>query len=89
MTKYRIFSLIAAALAVGVGFVYLLFGETSLSFVLPLLALCFWLITLFSYWEARKAGVRGFFAWLPALAMGLAAAAATFGALAFLALSGG
>ena len=58
MTKYRIFSLIAAALAVGVGFVYLLLGETSLTFVLPLLAICFWLITLLSYWEARKAGIK-------------------------------
>ncbi len=88
MTKFRMFSLAVAALAVGLGGIYLWQGEATLLFVLPLLAVCFWLICLLRFLEIRAAGGTGIIALLPAVAIGLVAAAATFAALFYFVMAG-
>ncbi len=81
--KYRIFSLLFAAAMVGTGAVYLARGSASLVFVLPILTLCLWAISALQLLEIRAAGGRGIITLLPALAMGLAALAATLATLAY------
>ena len=80
MNRYRILS---AAAVVVLGVIYAVVGTPSLPYVLPLMCLCFLAICIFSIWEARKTGLRGFSAVLPALASGLAALTAAFGTLVF------
>ena len=90
MNKSRIASLCAAAAAVLAGAVYLAVGTPSLSFVLPVMTLCFGAITFLKLQEARRSAVEGGFLanlalYLPGAVSAAVAIAAAVGAVAWLA----
>lgn len=84
MTKFRLLSLLCSLAVLGLGFIYLTVGDTSLAYVLPLMSLAFWTIAVLQYADVRAAGARGILALLPAAAMALVAAFSTLGTLVYL-----
>ena len=83
MNRYRIMTLAAACVAVLAGVAYRMWGEASLSVVLPVMSLAFWAIALILYRESRAAKLRGVIALLPSLMAILVALFATVGMVVY------
>ena len=83
MNRYRIMTLAAACVAVLAGVAYRMWGEASLSVVLPTMSLAFWAIALILYRESRAAKLRGVIALLPSLMAILVAVFATVGMVVY------
>lgn len=83
MTKFRIVSLCICVAMILTGAVYLAKGQTSLPFVLPLLTVCLWALSVSQGLDIRASGGRGIITLLPAIAMAIAAVMTTLATLSF------
>ena len=83
MTKFRLAALLCALVMVLTGMLYLKCGSASLTYVLPILTVCLWVIATLQYLEIRAAGGKGIITLLPAIAMGLAAGVTTLATLSY------
>lgn len=67
MEKNKIYGIIAAAVILIAGYAYLNMGEKVLNYVLPISAICVLVMGGASAVSAKRSGLHGFAAYIPAL----------------------